>query len=109
MKQTMVFLLLASSLLMAQANPKDKQKQVTLQGCVDRLSGDFVLTQSDPANTYVLHSVNNVKLAHYLGQQVKVTGTKSPTLTDTSDSGRSAPAITINVNSISTISKECTP
>lgn len=104
---TMVFLLLAGSLLMAQANPKDQQGQVTVQGCVTRSSGDYVLTQSDPGNSYVLHSGNKVKLGQYLGQQVKVTGVKSSTLTDASDSGRSAPPTTITVNSISTISKEC--
>jgi len=110
---TIIFLLLVGGWLMAQANPdqstKDKQEQVTVQGCVSRSSGDYVLTQSDPGNSYVLHSANKVKLAHYLGQQVKVTGTKAPTLTDASDYGRSAPSATIMVNSVSTISKECKP
>lgn len=106
---TMMFLLLIGASLMAQANPKDKQEQVTVQGCVSRSSGDYVLTQIDPGNSYVLHSSNHVKLGNYLGQQVKVTGTKSPTLSDASDTGRSAPPTTITVNSISTISKECKP
>lgn len=110
MKYTTVVLLLSvSTLLMAQAQPKDTQEQVTAQGCVSRSSGDYVLTQIDPGNSYVLHSSNNVKLGHYLGQQVKVWGTKSPTLSDTSDAGRSAPPTTITVNSIRTISKECKP
>jgi hypothetical protein len=114
MKQTtMVFLLLAGGWLMAQPNPgqspKGKPGQVTVQGCVSRLSGDYVLTQSDPGNSYVLHSANGVKLGHYLGQQVKVTGTKSVTLNDASDAGRSSSPTTITVNSISTVSKECKP
>jgi hypothetical protein len=112
MKQTaMVFLLFVGSLLMAQANPKGQQQQhqATVQGCVSRLSGDYVLTQIDPGNTYVLHSSNHIRLAKYLGQQVEVTGTKSPTLNDSADSARSAPPVTITVNSISTVSKECKP
>jgi hypothetical protein len=106
---TMMFLLLVGATLMAQANSKDKQEQVTVQGCVSRSSGDYVLTQIDPGNSYVLHSSNHIKLGHYLGQQVKVTGTKSPTLSDASDTGRSTSPTTITVNSISTISKECKP
>ena len=69
---TMVFLLLTGGWLMAQANsdrsPNDKKEQVTVQGCVSRSSGDYVLTQSNPGNSYVLHSVNNIQLGHYLGQ-----------------------------------------
>jgi hypothetical protein len=112
-RTTMMFLLLIGGSLMAQANPdqspNDKKEQVTVQGCVGRSSGDYVLVQSDPGNSYVLHSGNNVKLGHYLGQQVKVIGTKSPTLSDSSDATRSAPSTTITVNSISSISKECRP
>jgi hypothetical protein len=107
---TLVFLLLVSGWLMGQANPKDHQEQVVLQGCVSRSSGDYILTQLDPGNSYVLHSANSsVKLGRHLGRQVKVTGIKSPTLNDASDSGRSAPPTTITVNSITTISKECQP
>lgn len=111
--RTMMFLLLIGTSLMAQANPdqssKDKQEQVTVQGCVSRSSGDYVLTQVDPGNNYVLHSSHGVKLGNYLGQQVKVTGTKSSTLSDASDAGRSTSPTTITVKSISTISKECKP
>jgi hypothetical protein len=112
---TMVFLLLigGGGWLIAQAHsdrsPNDKQGQITVQGCVSRSSGDYVLMQLDPGNSYVLHSVDNIKLGRYLGQQVKITGTKSSTLSDTSDAGRSAPSTTITVNSIRTISKECQP
>jgi hypothetical protein len=110
---TMVFLLLVGGGLMAQANPgqteNNKQEQVTAQGCLTRSSGDYVLTESDPGNSYVLHSGHDVKLGHYLGQQVKVIGTKSETLSDSSDTGRSAPPATITVRSITTISRECRP
>jgi len=112
---TMVFLLLigGGGWVLAQANPdrspNDKKEQVTVQGCVGRSSGDYVLMQSDPGNSYVLHSGNNVRLGHYLGQQVKFKGTKSPTLSDSSDAARSAPSTTITLNSINTISKECRP
>lgn len=109
----MMLLLLIGSSLMAQANPdrspNDKKEQVTARGCVSRSSGDYVLTQFDPGNSYVLHSVNNIKLGHYLGQEVKVTGTKSLTLNDASDAGRSAPSTTITLNSVTTISKACRP
>ena len=115
MKHVMVVfvLLIGSGCLMAQANsaqsPNDKKGQVTLKGCVSRQSGDYILMQADPSVSYVLHSGSNVKLGDYLGQQVKVTGTKSSTLSDSSDAARSAPPTTITVNSINTISKECKP
>ena len=113
-KATMVLvMLIGGSWLMAQArsdrSPNDKPGQVTVQGCVSRSSGDYVLMQFDPGDSYVLRSANNLMLGHYLGEEVKVIGTESPTLSDTSDSGRSAASTTIMVNSISTISKECRP
>jgi type 1 fimbria pilin len=99
--------------LVAQTNPvgssAHSKGQVTVQGCVGRSSGDYVLMQFDPGNSYVLHSAGNVKLADYLGQQVKVIGTQSSTVNDTSDSGRSAPSVTIVVNSITPIANECRP
>jgi hypothetical protein len=103
-------LLLVAGWVMAQTNPDPPLKnksQIAVQGCVSRSSGDYVLMQLDPGNSYVLHSANNIKLEHYLGQEVEVTGTKSATLSDTSDAGRSAPSTTVTVNSIRTISREC--
>lgn len=92
----------------AQSQPSTKGKgQVTVQGCVSRQSEDFILTESDPGNSYVLHAAEGVKLGPYLGQQVKVTGTKSPTLSDSSDAGRSTSPVMLTVSSIKTISKEC--
>jgi hypothetical protein len=113
-KTTLFVLLFVGSCLIApsgkaQSQPSAKAKgQVTVQGCVSRQSGDYILIQSDPSNSYVLHAAaDDIKLGQYLGQQVKVTGTKSPTLSDSSDAGRSAPSVTLTVSSVKTISKEC--
>lgn len=112
-KTTLFALLFVCSCLVAQSGqaqsqPSTKAKgQVTVQGCVSRQSADYILMQSDPGNSYVLHAADNIKLGQYLGQQVKVTGTKSPTLSDSSDAGRSTSAVTLTVSSIKTISKEC--
>jgi hypothetical protein len=112
-KTTLFVLLCAGSCLIAQsgqaqAQPSTKAKgQVTVEGCVSRQSGDYILTESDPGNSYVLHAASNVKLGQYLGQQVKVTGTKSPTLSDSADAERSPSAVMLNVSSVKTISKEC--
>jgi hypothetical protein len=105
--------LLVGSSLVAQANPgrsqNEQKNQVTVQGCISRSSGDYVPTQFDPGNSYVLHSASNINLGDYLGKEVKVIGTNSTALTDTSDSGRSAPSATITVNSIRTVANECRP
>jgi hypothetical protein len=80
MNRTIVFeILFAGSWLMAHAHqsqqpPKDKQGQVTVQGCVSRASGDFILMQSNPANSYALRPTGKLKLDPYLGQQVELTG-----------------------------------
>ena len=112
-KKTLFVLLFAGSCLIGQSGQAQSQSssktkdEVTVQGCVTRQSGDFILTQTDPGNTYVLHAAEKTKLGQYLGQQVKVTGTKSPTLSDSSDAGRSTSGLMLTVSSIKTISKEC--
>jgi len=115
-KRTILFaLLLAGSWLLAQANqdqtqqpPKEKAGQVTVQGCVSRSSGDFTLMQSDPGNSYVLRPSGKLKLDPYLGQQVEVTGRETPTMSTSSNyNRRPASAVTIRVDSIKTISKQC--
>src|ERR1700751_4000756 len=112
-KTTLFVLLFVGSCLIApsgqaQSPPSTKAKgQVTVEGCVSRQSGDYVLTQSDPGNSYVLHAADTIKLGQYLGQQVKVTGTKSPTLSDSADGARSTSPVTLTVSSVKTISKEC--
>jgi len=111
MYRTMVFaLLLAGGRLMAQGQsqqpPTEKPGHVTVQGCVSRSSGAFTLMQSDPGNSYVLRPSGKLKLDPYLGQQVEVTGRETPT-TSSSSYRRPPSAVTIVVESIRTISKQC--
>jgi hypothetical protein len=113
-------LLLSSSFLAAQDNnsnaaseqkSKNAKGEVTVQGCVGRLSGDYVLTKQDPAITYELQATNKIRLRKYLGQRVEVTGSEAPTMSTSSDAltkmGSASP-VTITITSIKTISKECT-
>jgi hypothetical protein len=96
---------------MSQQNSKGSNGQVTVQGCVSRSSGDYILMKQDPAVTYELQTTGKTKLRRYLGQQVEVTGTESPSLTTSSDSSArsgSPSPVTLTVSSIKTISKECT-
>jgi hypothetical protein len=120
MKNIWVVLLLLSSLLLAQeSNPsptsqpksKDAKGQVTVQGCVGRFSGDYILTKQDPAITYELQATGKTKLRHYLGQRVEVTGTEAPSMSTSSDAltkTGSASPVTITITSIKTISQQCT-
>ena len=116
MKRRNVFaMLLAGGCLIALADqnqgqqpPKQKSGQVTAQGCVSRSTGDFILMQSDPGNSYVLRPSGKLKLDPYLGQQVEVTGRETPTMSSSSNyNRRPAAAVTIVVDSIKTISKQC--
>jgi hypothetical protein len=99
----------SNSSAMSQGNSKDSKGQVTIQGCVDRSGGDFVLIKQDPAITYQLHATGKTKLSRYMGQRVEITGTKSPTMSTSSDALErgSASPVTLNINSIKTIDKEC--
>ena len=120
MKNILAVLLLLSSLLLAQqSNPsatsqpksKDAKGQVTVQGCVGKFSGDYILTKQDPAITYELQATGKTKLRHYLGQRVEVTGTEAPSMSTSSDALNktgSASPVTITITSIKTISQECT-
>jgi hypothetical protein len=121
MKQTLLLVLLVSaSIIAAQDNNPPKgassdnsrpsRGQITVEGCVSRSNGDYTLVKPDPAMTYELHSTGKTKLSHYLGQQVQVTGTTSPSLRTSSDSleGRAPSSVTLTVASIKTIAKECT-
>jgi hypothetical protein len=110
--------LLSGSFLLAQDNAtangqkesKESKDQITVQGCVGRSSGDYVLTKQNPAMTYELQATGKTRLKHYLGQRVEVTGKESPTMGTSSDAmnktGSAAPT-TINITSIRTIDKEC--
>jgi ABC-type phosphate transport system substrate-binding protein len=120
MKNILAVLLLLSSLLLAQqSNPsatsqpksKDAKGQVTVQGCVGKFSGDYILTKQDPGITYELQATGKTKLRHYLGQRVEVTGTEAPSMSSSSDALNktgSASPVTITITSIKTISQECT-
>jgi hypothetical protein len=120
MRKFLFVLLLSSSFLSAQDNnsnaaseqkSKNAKGEVTVQGCVGRLSGDYVLTKQDPAITYELQATNKIRLRKYLGQRVEVTGSEAPTMSTSSDAltkmGSASP-VTITITSIKTISKECT-
>ncbi len=119
MRKMIAMLLLSGGLLAAQdsypakndqKDVKDSNGQVTVRGCVSRSSGDYVLIKQNPPMTYELHGTHKVRLGHFLGQRVEVTGTESPTLSTSSDAmnktGSAAPT-TINVTSVRTIDKEC--
>jgi hypothetical protein len=120
MKTIFCALLLSGSLLLAQDSSsanndqhpaKNSKGQVTVQGCVGRSSGDYVLTKQNPPMTYELQGTHKIRLSHYLGQRVEVTGNAGPTLSTSSDAmnktGSAAP-VTITVTSIRTVDKECT-
>jgi hypothetical protein len=115
MRKLWFALLLSSSFLLAQSSPsQDKSKnskgQVTVQGCVARATGDYILIQQQPDRTYELQATGKTKLGQYLGHMVEVTGTKSPSLSTSSDalarSGSPAPT-TLTVDSIKTIASRC--
>jgi hypothetical protein len=112
-------LLLSCSFLLAQdsnsnmsrENSKDSKGQVTVQGCVGRSSGDYVLTKQNPGVSYELQATGNIKLRNYLGQRVEVVGTEGPSMSSSSDAMNktgSAASSTISVRSIRTVDKVCT-
>jgi len=119
MRRLLFVLLLSGSSLLAQNstprtadqnNSNGSNGQITVQGCVDRARGDYILFRQNPGMTYELQAKGKTRLRQYLGQQVEVTGTKSPSLSTSSDSltnsGSPAP-VTLTVISIKTIAKEC--
>lgn len=119
MTRLLLVLLLSSSFLLAQdsnssANDqkaKDSKGEITVQGCVDRARGDYILIQQNPAITYLLRGANKIKIRQYFGQQVEVTGMKSPSLSTSSDSiafGGSPAPLTLTATSIKTLAKQCT-
>jgi hypothetical protein len=107
-------LLFASSFLLAQDNSmsqdssKASKGQETIQGCVSRASGDYILMKGNPGVTYELQATGKIKLHRYLGQRVEVLGTESPTMATSSDATRrSASPVTLTITSIKTLDKEC--
>jgi hypothetical protein len=117
MKPLILALLLSASFVVAQDNKSpDSQKSapnknsITVQGCVGRASGDYILMKQDPAVTYQLQAPRKIKLRSYLGQRVEVTGSEEATMSTSSDAltkTGSASPVTITIRSIKTIDKEC--
>ena len=115
MRQWCIVLLLSFGSLPAQdSNPsphssKDSKGQLTVQGCVTRSSGDYVLIKQDPGMTYELQATGKIKFHRYLGQRVEVTGTESPSMSTSSDAmaRMQSSSVTLTVASIKTIEKEC--
>ena len=119
MKNLWFALLLSGGLLLAQAsgasganqdNSKASEGQITVQGCVSRSSGDYVLIQQNPAMTYALRGSGKTRIGPYLGHEVEVTGTKSPSMNTSSDAlaRMGSPAsVTLTVSAIKTIGKVC--
>ncbi|MGD0931118.1 MAG: hypothetical protein ABR902_10745 [Candidatus Korobacteraceae bacterium] len=120
MRRLLFVLLLWSGFLLAQNNnsgatdqnnSKNSKGQITVQGCVDRERGDYVLVKQNPAVTYELQGADKIKVGKYFGQRVEVTGTKLTSMETSSDAmaaGGSPSPVTIRVTSIKTISKQCT-
>jgi hypothetical protein len=103
-------LLLAQDVASNQAEKKNPDGTVTVQGCVSRSSGDYILMKQNPAITYELQGSHKIRLRHYLGQRVEVTANEGPTMSSSSDAmnktGSAAP-VTLNVTSIKTLDKDC--
>ena len=119
MRKLWFALLLSGSFLLAQdtyptntsqQNSKASKGEITVQGCVGRSSGDYVLTKQNPAMTYELQATGKTRLRNYMGQRVEVTGKESPSLSTSSDALNktgSASSVTLTISSIRTIDKEC--
>jgi len=118
MKQSLCVLMLLFSFLPAQEssssspsqhNPETSNGEITMQGCVGKSSGDFILLKADVGMSYQLHATGKIRLKHYLGQQVEVTGKESPSLsTSFSTSGRiNSSSAALTITSIKTIEKQC--
>ena len=108
-------LLLSGAFLLAQDNSADNSQknakgQETIRGCVSRSNGDYILMKENPGVTYELQGTHHIHLRHYLGKRVEVTGSESPSLSTSSDSmarqGNAAP-VTLNVDSIKVLDKDC--
>ena len=87
-------------------NPSSSRGDITVQGCVAMSTGDYILIRADPGSTYNLEEARRtVKLGSYLGEQVEVTGRKSPQLSNSSSVfySTAASAETVMVTSIKTL------
>jgi len=104
--------------LMAQENqgqpehpPQGKNEHITVEGCVSRSGGHYILMQADSSHSFVLEAPSTIDVGQYLGHQVAVTGTESHTSPTSGHSIRETgggPQVTIMADSIKTISERCT-
>src|SRR5579864_6765236 len=94
MKKLWFALLLSGSFLLAQDSSPSTANQekskaskgdITVQGCVNRFSGDYILMKQHPAMSYELQATGKIKLRQYLGQRVEVTGRETPSMSTSSD------------------------
>lgn len=118
-KMTLLAVLFAVSSLMAQSGPgqsssgnkrPSKNPELTVQGCLGSDKGDYVLMQTDPSNLYELVESHQVKLGAHFGEQVEITGREISTLSTSSDtfvSGQGVSSVTIVVESIRMLAKQC--
>ena len=116
MRMLLFAILLSASFALAQDNKPAPDNSthdkdwITVQGCVSRSSGDYILLKQHPAISYELQASGKIRLHNYLGQRVEVSGEQGPTLSSSSDAMNktgSASPVTITVQSIRTIDKEC--
>lgn len=119
MRELWVVFLLSGSFLLAQdsspsrasqPSSKESKGQVTVQGCVSRSSGDYILMKQHPAMTYELQATGKIRLRQYLGQRVEVTGKEAPSMSTSSDAltKTGAPSsVTLTITSIKTVAAEC--
>jgi len=113
-KMCLTMMVLSAGILLAQDGNQPEKKNadgtVTVRGCVSRSGGDYTLMKQNPAVTYELQGTHKIKLRHYLGQRVEVTGSEGPTMSSSSDAmnktGSAAPT-TLTVTSITTLDKDC--
>jgi hypothetical protein len=93
-----------------QRHGKKNKDEITVRGCVGKMSTDYILTQPERGNSYELQGDRNIRLRRYLGRQVEVTGIEGPSMSTSSDvltrSGSASP-VTITVTSIKTIAQRC--
>ncbi len=120
MKMMMVLaLLLTPGFLLTQTGQSGGSKaatanrdhgEITVRGCLSMLNGDYVLMRENPGITYQVQANDKVRLGPYLGKRVEVTGATSPTLSTSEDEinrAGSASPVTIAIDTIKTLSKEC--
>lgn len=81
---------------------------ITVRGCLSTESGDYILMQGDPGNTYELAESGMVKFGRHLGEEVEVSGWQSTSQGTSSDFLGSPSPVTITATGIRTIAKECT-